>query len=74
MECVVEVACACAVVRDEFTRPEATTLCGNGRCTPRIDERGNIGADKSAPYKNLQKRSVTPTYGQQKIPNTSSGR
>ncbi|MCL2048020.1 MAG: hypothetical protein FWG87_04765 [Defluviitaleaceae bacterium] len=41
-------------VGDGFIRPEVTSLCVNGRYPPRIVERAYLGADKSAPYKNLQ--------------------
>ncbi|MCL2050073.1 MAG: hypothetical protein FWG87_15235 [Defluviitaleaceae bacterium] len=37
-------------VGDGFIRPEATSLCVNGRYPSRIDERVYLGADKSAPY------------------------
>ncbi|MCL2047987.1 MAG: hypothetical protein FWG87_04595 [Defluviitaleaceae bacterium] len=41
-------------VGDGFIRPEVTSLGVNGRYPSRIDERAYLGADKSAPYKNLQ--------------------
>ncbi|MCL2048487.1 MAG: hypothetical protein FWG87_07140 [Defluviitaleaceae bacterium] len=40
-----------AFVGDGFIRPEITSLCVNGRCLPRIDERAYLGTDKSVPYK-----------------------
>ncbi|MCL2048059.1 MAG: hypothetical protein FWG87_04960 [Defluviitaleaceae bacterium] len=39
------------IVGDGFIRPEVTSLCVNGRYLPRIDERANLGTDKSVPYK-----------------------
>jgi len=38
-------------VGDGFIRPEATSLCVNGRYPPQIDERAYLGTDKSVPYK-----------------------
>ncbi|MCL2048419.1 MAG: hypothetical protein FWG87_06795, partial [Defluviitaleaceae bacterium] len=38
-------------VGDGFIRPEATSLCVNGRYPPRIDERAYLGTDKSVPYR-----------------------
>ncbi|MCL2050051.1 MAG: hypothetical protein FWG87_15125 [Defluviitaleaceae bacterium] len=39
-----------SIVGDGFIRPEITSLCVNGRCLPRIDERAYLGTDKSVPY------------------------
>ncbi|MCL2048071.1 MAG: hypothetical protein FWG87_05020 [Defluviitaleaceae bacterium] len=38
-------------VGDGFIRPEVTSLCVNGRYLLQIDERANLGTDKSVPYK-----------------------
>ncbi|MCL2047714.1 MAG: hypothetical protein FWG87_03200 [Defluviitaleaceae bacterium] len=42
--------CVCRV-GDEFTRPEVCTFVNSGRVPSINAERGNLGTDKSVPYK-----------------------
>ncbi|MCL2049290.1 MAG: hypothetical protein FWG87_11255 [Defluviitaleaceae bacterium] len=49
---------AAVFVGDGFIRPEVTSLCVNGRCPTRIDERAYLGTDKSVPYNGIQILSV----------------
>ncbi|MCL2048765.1 MAG: hypothetical protein FWG87_08560 [Defluviitaleaceae bacterium] len=41
-------------VGDGFIRPEVCTLVNSGQATSINAERGNLGTDKSVPYKSLQ--------------------
>ncbi|MCL2048409.1 MAG: hypothetical protein FWG87_06745 [Defluviitaleaceae bacterium] len=43
---------AVRIVGDGFIRPEVRTFVNSGQVTSINAERGNLGTDKSVPYKN----------------------